>query len=76
MATISLKEAQAALGELIHSLRPGEELAIVENDRVIAKLIGETQDSPRPRRRGSAKGKLIIQVEDDEHLNDFGAYMP
>jgi Protein of unknown function (DUF2281) len=28
------------------------------------------------RQKGSAKGKLIIHTEDDEHLNDFREYMP
>jgi len=29
-----------------------------------------------PRQKGSAKGKLIIHTEDDEHLKDFQEYMP
>jgi hypothetical protein len=28
------------------------------------------------RQKGSAKGKLIIHAEDDEHLKDFQEYMP
>ncbi len=34
-------------------------------------------DPPQKRRRpGSAKGLLTILSEDDEHLDDFEAYMP
>ena len=29
----------------------------------------------KPRRPGSAKGKLVILAEDDEHLKDFKDYM-
>jgi Protein of unknown function (DUF2281) len=28
------------------------------------------------RQKGSAKGKLIIHTEDDDHLKDFEEYMP
>ena len=30
----------------------------------------------QPRQPGSAKGRLTILVEDDEHLADFQEYMP
>ena len=36
MATVSLKEAQDNLPDLIHQLSPGEELVITENDQPIA----------------------------------------
>ena len=31
---------------------------------------------PQPRQPGSAKGKLRIVADDDEHLADFGDYLP
>ena len=38
---------------------------------------GREQTQPRPQRQpGSAKGILKILCEDDEHLKDFGEYMP
>lgn len=46
---ISLEEAQAKLPELIYNLKPGEELLITDNNRPLAKLIGQTSTpSQRP----------------------------
>ena len=60
---LTLSEAQARLPDLIHGLTPGDEVAITENNRTVAKLVGR------------AKGTLIILAEDDEHLEDFKEYM-
>ncbi len=30
----------------------------------------------KPRQPGSAKGKLVILADDNEHLKDFREYMP
>jgi antitoxin (DNA-binding transcriptional repressor) of toxin-antitoxin stability system len=75
-ATITVEEAQAKLKELIHKLAPGEEVVITENYQPVAKLVGEQSAGRKPRQAGSAKGKLIILQEDDEHLKDFEEYMP
>jgi antitoxin (DNA-binding transcriptional repressor) of toxin-antitoxin stability system len=49
MITISLKEAQAQLPDLIHNLKLGEELLITDNDRLLAKLVGQSSTpSQRP----------------------------
>jgi antitoxin (DNA-binding transcriptional repressor) of toxin-antitoxin stability system len=74
-ATITVEEAQAHLKELIGSLGPGEELVITEGQRAVAKIVGQGPAARKPRRAGSAKGKLIILKEDDEHLKDFEEYM-
>ena len=76
MGTITLQEAQAQLPDLIHNLRPGEELVITENERPLAKLVGQLPMQCSPRRKGSAKGKLTIHIEDDEHLETFQEYIP
>jgi antitoxin (DNA-binding transcriptional repressor) of toxin-antitoxin stability system len=76
MPTVSIKEAEAKLAELIHQLKPGEEVVITENDQPVAKLIAEAPSARRPRQRGSAKGKLIVHAQDEEHLEDFKEYMP
>jgi antitoxin (DNA-binding transcriptional repressor) of toxin-antitoxin stability system len=75
-ATVSIEEAQAHLTELIEKLRPGEEVVITRDEQPIAKLIAQSEQARRPRQPGSAKGKLIILAEDDEHLDDFKEYMP
>ncbi len=73
--TISLEEAQAHLSELVGKLAPGEEIIITENQRPVAKIVGQGVPARKPRRPGSARGKLIILEEDDEHLKDFEEYM-
>jgi len=74
--TISLEEAQAKLPDVIENLGPGEEVVITKDEQPVAKLVGQQKASRRPRQPGSAKGILIINVEDEEHLKDFEEYMP
>jgi prevent-host-death family protein len=76
MSTVTIEEAQAKLPELIEKLAPGEEVVITHNQQPVAKLVGQKQSVRKPRRPGSAKGKLVILSEDDEHLEDFKEYMP
>ena len=76
MPTITVQEAAIKLSELIHQLKPGEEVVITENNEPVAKLIGGSVCNPQPRQRGSAKGKLIIHAEDDQHLDDFKEFQP
>ena len=76
MSTIAIEEAQAKLPEIIEKLAPGEELIITRNDQPVAKLVGQQQPARKPRQPGSAKGKLVILAEDDEHLKGFKEYMP
>jgi antitoxin (DNA-binding transcriptional repressor) of toxin-antitoxin stability system len=75
MTTLTLSEAQARLPELLHSLLPGEELMIEENDRPLARLTAVPPEKPIPL-PGRARGMLMIVAEDDEHLSDFEEYMP
>ncbi|MEK7829616.1 MAG: type II toxin-antitoxin system prevent-host-death family antitoxin [Acidobacteriota bacterium] len=75
LGTISIQEAQAHLSELITKLIPGEEIVITQNERPVAKLISQSKPLRRPRQPGSARGKLIIHSEDDEHLKDFEGYL-
>jgi prevent-host-death family protein len=74
--TITLQEAQARLAELVSELDPGEEVIITKDERPVAKLVGQPQQTRQPRQPGSAKGKLFVHAEDDEHLSDFAEYMP
>lgn len=78
MTSITIQEAQAKLPELIQALRPGEELAIVENNQTVAKLVSEAPKA-KPTLRpppGLGKGFITIIADDDEHLHDFAEYMP
>lgn len=71
MSTITVEEAQAKLLELIDQLRPGEEVIITRDKQPVAKLVGQRLPLRKPRQPGSAKGKLIIIAEDDEHVGDI-----
>ena len=42
-AAITVDEAQANLKELVSKLAQGEEVVITENQRPVAKLVGERQ---------------------------------
>lgn len=75
-STVTIEEAQAHLVELISKLVPGEEVIITQNEQPVAKLVLQPAPVRRPRQPGSAKGKLIILAEDEEHLEDFKEYMP
>src|SRR5436190_1770672 len=76
MQTATLEEVQTHLPSLLATLKPGEELMIIHENRPIARLILESPPSRKPRQPGSAIGQLIILQEDDEHLKDFQEYMP
>ena len=70
MTTVTLKQAQANLPELIEDLVPGEELVITNNERPVALLV-----APEPTRFqpvfGRGRGKVVVVSEDEDHLIDF-----
>jgi antitoxin (DNA-binding transcriptional repressor) of toxin-antitoxin stability system len=76
MNTITIEDAQAKLSELIGTLSKGEELAITQGGRIIARLVGERSERRERPGPGLAKGMLTIVSDDDEHLEDFAEYMP
>jgi len=75
-ATITLKEAQARLKELVDNLAPGEEIVIIDNQKPVARLIGErTARKPRPA-AGLGKGSILFMAPDfDEPMEEFKEYM-
>jgi antitoxin (DNA-binding transcriptional repressor) of toxin-antitoxin stability system len=78
MTPVTIEEAQAMLPELIHKLRPGEAVAIIENNQTVAKLVSEAAKGkpglrPPP---GLGKGYITIVTDDEDHLKDFAEYMP
>ncbi len=75
MPTVTLKEAQARLPDLIERLQPGEQVVITRNNVPVARLLAETAPQRQPRKAGSAQGLLTVVEEDDEHLKDFEEYM-
>ena len=76
MTTITLEEAQASLSSLIHRLVPGDEIAIVENNRTVAKLIVTAPEpSTKPRQFGTLRGTVLSMEHFDDPLEDFAEYM-
>jgi hypothetical protein len=62
-------EAQELLLDFIHILKKRYDIRS-------QPLILNNLPLNHRRQKGSAKGKLIINSEDDEHLKDFQEYMP
>jgi antitoxin (DNA-binding transcriptional repressor) of toxin-antitoxin stability system len=76
MSTVTVEQAQANLPDLIDGLAPGEELVIIRNHQPIAKLVAERPPARKPRRPGSARGKILYMADDfDAPLDDFRDYM-
>ncbi len=76
MRWMSINEVQAQLPELVKQIARGDEVVITDHGEPVARLVRQEMDQPLIRRPGSAKGKLRIVAEDDEHLADFWDYMP
>ena len=76
MTTITIQEAQAQLGDLIHRLQDGDEVVITENDQPVAKLARTESKQQWPCQAGSAKGSIHWMAPDfDAPLEDFKEYM-
>jgi len=76
MSTVSIREAQAQLPDLIHRLAPGDEVVITENNEPVAKLAGTEPKTQRPCKAGSAKGSNHWMAPDfDAPLTEFKEYM-
>jgi len=76
MTTVTLKEAQSALADLIHRLSPGEEVVITENDQPVARLVPTPVIPKKPARKlGTMKGSVLYMAPDfDAPLEDFKEY--
>jgi prevent-host-death family protein len=72
--TITLDEAQAKLKELIRQLGPGDEVIITENQKPVARLVGQTAKPPRPV-PGLGKGSVVhIAPDFDGPMDEFKEY--
>jgi len=75
LATVTVEEAQLNLKNLIQQVAAGQEIIITENQQPMAMLVSAPTTKRQPRKAGSAKGRLMIIQDDDEHLKDFEEYM-
>jgi len=74
MTAVSIKEAKAKLSELIHKLKPGDEVIITEKNVPIARLVPALRP-PQRRRRGTLRGTVLHMAPDfDAPLEDFKEY--
>jgi prevent-host-death family protein len=70
-ANITIEEAQATLKELIDKLAPGEEVIITDNQRPVAKLVGERSACPPRPAPGLGKGSILYMAPDfDEPMEE------
>ncbi len=75
MSEISISEATQNLSELLATLTPGEEVAVVQDGLRVATIRKEG-DTNQACEAGSAKGKVLFMSEDfDAPLDDFAEYM-
>ena len=57
MTSVTIKEAQSALADIIRRLSPGEEVVITENDQPVALLVRAPSTQKQVRRQlGTMKG--------------------
>jgi antitoxin (DNA-binding transcriptional repressor) of toxin-antitoxin stability system len=76
MSSLTVQEAQAKLSELIHDLKPGDEVFITDNDQPVARLVAAEQRQRIPRRPGTLRGTVKYMAPDfDAPLEDFAEYM-
>ncbi len=77
MAMLTIEEAQAQLGDLIHRLTPGEEVVITENNRPVAKLVATSlpQESRKVPKLGTQRGSVLSMEHFDDPLEEFEEYM-
>jgi prevent-host-death family protein len=75
MTAVSIKEAKAKLSELIHKLKPGDEVIITEKNVPVARLLSAARPSGE-RRLGSLRGTVKHMAPDfDAPLDEFKEYM-
>lgn len=73
MMTLTIKETQAQLNDLIHRPAPCEEVIITENQIPVARLSPALTAPPRKHRQlGTLKGSVLYMATDfDSPLDDF-----
>ena len=64
MRTISVKEAQDHLAEIIDKLAPGEEVIITRDDKPVATIKATPPPTREPPKFGTLKGKVNIVDRD------------
>jgi prevent-host-death family protein len=73
MTTVTIKEAQSDLADLIHRLAPDEEVVITENGQPVARLVPTPVVLKKAQRQlGTMRGTVLYMAPDfDSPLEDF-----
>lgn len=75
MEIYTTKAAQGSLKQLLSDARKGKTVVIrAENGRAV-KLVPTPAKLTKPRKPGSARGKIWMADDFDEPLDDFAPYM-
>ena len=76
MSEVQISDTNQYISALIAGLKPGEEIALVENGKRVAVLRKEPEVDFACK-AGSASGKILHMADDfDAPLDDFAEYMP
>jgi antitoxin (DNA-binding transcriptional repressor) of toxin-antitoxin stability system len=77
VASVSIDEAREKLFELVHDLRPGDEVVVTEGEQPVARLRPATAGKVRKKRRlGTLRGTVMYIAPDfDAPLDDFKEYI-
>lgn len=68
--SVNIHEAKTHLSRLIDRVEQGEEIVIARAGRPVAKLV-PVRRKPRPRKLGSAKGRIRIRDDFDAPIPEF-----
>lgn len=63
MTAVSIKAAKAKLPELIHKLKPGDEVVITDKNEPVARLL-PAATAPAKRKLGSMRGTVTYMASD------------
>lgn len=73
MTKVNIAEAKAQFSRLVQKAMMGEEVIIARDNKPVLKLVPIEAPS-KPRKPGTAKGRIWISPDFDETPEDFGDY--
>lgn len=78
MSYVTIEDAGTQLAQLVDQVSKGEEVIIVRDSKLVAKLVMLPAGEPKPKRPGFGSGKdaILYMADDfDAPLEDFKDYM-
>jgi prevent-host-death family protein len=73
MTIVNIAEAKAQFSRLVQKAMMGEEVIIARDNKPVLKLVPVEAPS-KPRKPGTAKGRIRISPDFDETPEDFSEY--